>query len=204
MGQARARLAAAATPLRAPRSATPRVVDRFRAPPKRGLELVQAAKEAIDARADALLKLQTARSKCEQRRVKLEAALANPAPAPAPGPRTAGGGWRYARLRQWPASSAPPTVEEMQKDSEGGGGAQGGAGTIRRHQGDDEDGTAEGTRRPGDLNAASRPARFSPTSSRYTGRENVMPGCSQVAPLRFRRFPRRRIRIVSCRRRGRR
>ena len=104
--------AAAARRFRAPAERNARALaDRFRAPLKRGLELVQAAKEAIDARADALLKLQTARSKCEQRRVKLEAALANPAPAaPAPAPANGGGGsirsppsrsWRRPRRRPW-------------------------------------------------------------------------------------------------------
>ena len=171
------------------RSATrSRAADRFRAPLKRGLELVQAAKEAIDARADALLKLQTARSKCEQRRVKLEAALANPRPPrPRPRPRTAGGGsirsppsrsWRRPRRRPW---------RRCKRTASGGGGAR-----EAQERYDAIKATMK-TELPrvhadleADLNAAFASAAqifANLAAAQAEAWENVMPGCSQVAPL---------------------
>ena len=190
LGQAFRQVGAAATSLRAPAERNARALaDRFRAPLKRGLELVQAAKEAIDARADALLKLQTARSKCEQRRVKLEAALANPAPAaPAPAPAN-GGGWfdTLASVTKL-ASSAPPTVEEMQKDSE--------AAAERRREAQERYDAIKATMKTelprvhadleADLNAAFASAAqifANLAAAQAEAWENVMPGCSQVAPL---------------------
>ena len=190
LGQAFRQVGAAATSLRAPAERDARALaDSFRAPLKRGLELVQAAKEAIDARADALLKLQTARSKCEQRRVKLEAALANPAPAaPAPAP-TNGGGWfdTLASVTKL-ASSAPPTVEEMQKDSE--------AAAEARREAQERYDAIKATMKTelprvhadleADLNAAFASAAqifANLAAAQAEAWENVMPGCSQVAPL---------------------
>ena len=190
LGQAFRQVGAAATSLRAPAERNARALaDRFRAPLKRGLELVQAAKEAIDARADALLKLQTARSKCEQRRVKLEAALANPAPAaPAPAPAN-GGGWfdTLASVTKL-ASSAPPTVEEMQKDSE--------AAAEARREAQERYDAIKATMKTelprvhadleADLNAAFASAAqifANLAAAQAEAWENVMPGCSQVAPL---------------------
>ena len=189
LGQAFRQVGAAATSLRAPTERNARALaDRFRAPLKRGLELVQAAKEAIDLRADALLKLQTARSKCEQRRVKLEAALANPAPA-APAPAPATGGWfdKLASVTKL-ASSAPPTVEEMQKDSE--------AAAEARREAQERYDAIKATMKTelprlhadleADLNAAFASAAeifANLAAAQAEAWEGVMPGCSQVAPL---------------------
>ena len=76
LGQAFRQVGAAAQTLRAPaETQARRLADAFRAPLKRGLALVQAAKEAIDDRTDALLKLQAARARCEQKRARYEAAV---------------------------------------------------------------------------------------------------------------------------------
>ena len=76
LGQAFRQVGAAAISLRAPtEAAAQRLAAEFRAPLRRALDLVHAAKETVDARAEALLRLQTARAQAEKRRAKLEAAV---------------------------------------------------------------------------------------------------------------------------------
>jgi hypothetical protein len=76
LGQAFRQVGAAAISLRAPTEAVAeRLAAEFRAPLRRALDLVHAAKEAVDLRSDALLRLQTARAQAEKRRAKLEAAV---------------------------------------------------------------------------------------------------------------------------------
>ena len=76
LGQAFRQVGAAAISLRAPtEAAAERLAAEFRAPLRRALDLVHAAKEAVDLRSDALLRLQTARAQAEKRRAKLEAAV---------------------------------------------------------------------------------------------------------------------------------
>ena len=76
LGQAFRQVGAAAISLRAPtEAAAERLAAEFRAPLRRALDLVHAAKETVDARAEALLRLQTARAQAEKRRAKLEAAV---------------------------------------------------------------------------------------------------------------------------------
>ena len=76
LGQAFRQVGAAAISLRAPtEAAAERLAAEFRAPLRRALDLVHAAKETVDARAEALLRLQTTRAQAEKRRAKLEAAV---------------------------------------------------------------------------------------------------------------------------------
>ena len=76
LGQAFRQVGAAAISLRAPTEAVAeRLAAEFRAPLRRALDLVHAAKETVDARAEALLRLQTTRAQAEKRRAKLEAAV---------------------------------------------------------------------------------------------------------------------------------
>ena len=101
---------------------------------REALGLVQAAKEAIDSRTDALLKLQTARARCEQKRQKLESVVGGgggggvsgaagappPVAAPAP-PPTLGSTWMSSLSSITKGAfggAAQPSVEELQKESE--------------------------------------------------------------------------------------
>ena len=86
LGQAFRQVGAAACTMRAPTEAqAERLAKRFRAPLRQSLQYVRAAKEQIDARLDALLKLQACRAKVQSKRAKLEQALhAPPTPPPIP------------------------------------------------------------------------------------------------------------------------
>ena len=109
-----------------------RLADAFRAPLARA-RAGAGAGEAIDARTDALLKLQTARARCEQKRARYEAvagggsngvngaAGAPPPVAPAP-PPTLGSTWMSSLSSitkgAFGGGAAQPSVEELQKEAE--------------------------------------------------------------------------------------
>ena len=207
LGQAFRQVGAAASALRGPaETQARRLADAFRAPLKRGLSLVQAAKETIDLRADSLLKLQTARARCEQKRVKLEAALsggggvvggagigspasASAAAAATPPSTTVGGGWleRFQAVTKL-GTSAQPSIEDMQKDSDAAARFQREA--QERYDVIKERMAAELPRLHAqletDLNAAFAEAAAclkELAEAQAAAWEAVMPGCSQVAPL---------------------
>jgi len=112
LGQAFRQVGAAACTMRAPTEAqAERLAKRFRAPLRQSLQYVRAAKEQIDARLDALLKLQACRAKVQSKRAKLEQALHAP-PTPPPIPPTT----IFERLSAAVTSPTPVTVEELQRD----------------------------------------------------------------------------------------
>ena len=113
LGQAFRQVGSAACTMRAPTEAqAERLAKEFRAPLKQALQYVRAAKESIDARLDALLKLQACRAKVQSKRAKLEHALhAPPPPPPPPQPTTI-----FERLSAAVTSPTPVTVEELQRD----------------------------------------------------------------------------------------
>lgn len=192
LGQAFRQVGAAASALRSPaEEQAKRLANAFRGPLKRGLSLVQAAKETIDLRADALLKLQTARARCEQKRVKLEAALSGGTQAtPPPAATTVGGGWleRLQSVAKLGGSSMPVSVEDMQKDKDAAARIQNEAqeryDTIKARM------AAELPRLhcelEQDLNAAFASAAEclkGLAEAQAAAWEAVMPGCSDVPPL---------------------
>eukprot|EP00740_Mantoniella_antarctica_P008193 CAMPEP_0181351992 /NCGR_PEP_ID=MMETSP1106-20121128/2075_1 /TAXON_ID=81844 /ORGANISM="Mantoniella antarctica, Strain SL-175" /LENGTH=262 /DNA_ID=CAMNT_0023464529 /DNA_START=51 /DNA_END=835 /DNA_ORIENTATION=- len=190
LGQAFRQVGAAASSLRGPAEEHARqLAAAFRAPLKRGLCLVQAAKETIDLRADALLKLQTTRARCEQKRVRLETALSGGTPSAPPPATGAGGGW-LERLQSVTklagVSSAPASVEDMQRESDA-------AARVQREAQERYDVIKErmATELPRlhaelevDLNAAFASAAAclkGLAEAQAAAWEAVMPGCSQGA-----------------------
>jgi len=112
LGQAFRQVGSAACAMRAPTEAqAERLARDFRAPLKQALQYVRAAKETIDARLDALLKLQAARSKEQSKRAKFDHALHAP-PTPPPPPPTS----ILERLHASITQPTPVTVEELQRD----------------------------------------------------------------------------------------
>ena len=112
LGQAFRQVGAAACTMRAPTEAqAERLAKRFRAPLRQSLQYVRAAKEQIDARLDALLKLQACRAKVQSKR------------APSSNRRyTPHRRHRPFRRRRFSASlrrrhvAHPVTAEELQRD----------------------------------------------------------------------------------------
>ena len=204
LGQAFRQVGAAAQTLRAPtETQARRLADAFRAPLKRGLALVQAAKEAIDARTDALLKLQTARARCEQKRARYEAvagggsngvngaAGAPPPVAPAP-PPTLGSTWMSSLSSitkgAFGGGAAQPSVEELQKEAESAATAKDVA--QSRYDALKDRMTTELPRLHGELeselNAAFACAAecFKDLAAAQAAAwESVVPGCSDVEPV---------------------
>ena len=177
-------MGAAASALRGPTEAqAERLAAAFRAPLHRGLLIVQAAKETIDLRTDALLKLQTARARCEQKRVKLEAALSGEALPP-----PAAKGWLERLQSVTATTSVPATVEDMQMSSDAAARVQ--CESQERYDVIKDRMAAELPRLhvqlEGDLNTAFAAAAESLkelAGAQAAAWEEVMPGCSQVPPL---------------------
>lgn len=112
LGQAFREVGSAACSMRAPTEVQAEALaKKFRAPLKQALQYVRAAKEAIDARLDALLRLQACRAKVTSKRAKLEHALHAPPPPPQPTPTTI-----FERLTAAVTSPTPVTVDELQRD----------------------------------------------------------------------------------------
>ena len=201
LGQAFRQVGAAAETLRAPAQVqAKRLADAFRAPLKRGLALVQAAKEAIDSRTDALLKLQTARARCEQKRQKLESVVGGggvsgaagappPVAVPAP-PPTLGSTWMSSLSSITKGAfggAAQPSVEELQKESEAAAAAKDAA--QERYDALKDRMTTELPRLhrelENELNAAFACAAecFKDLADAQAAAwESVVPGCSKVEP----------------------
>ena len=112
LGQAFRQVGSAACAMRPPTEVqAERLAREFRAPMKQALQHVRAAKEVIDIRMDALLKLQACRAKLQSKRAKLEHALHAPPTPPTPPPTTI-----FERLSAAVTSPTPVTVEELQRD----------------------------------------------------------------------------------------
>ena len=185
LGQAFRQVGAAATSLRAPAERNARALaDRFRAPLKRGLELVQL-------RGDDRRERTRGQAADGEEQVRAEpagsVALANPARRARARARERGWFDTLASVTKL-ASSAPPTVEEMQKDSE--------AAAEARREAQERYDAIKATMKTelprvhadleADLNAAFASAAqifANLAAAQAEAWEHVMPGCSQVAPL---------------------
>jgi sorting nexin-1/2 len=208
LGQAFRQVGGAATRLRAPAEARAEALAaRFRAPLKRALDVIGAAKEAMDARADALLKLQTARSRLERSRAKLEKAIAEEDAAAgahgsqsgaAPGAASSSGGWfgsLQSSVGKLVSGSAPASAEDARRESEAAEAAK----TAAKERYDAIAETMRGelprthATLERQLNAAfGAAARELEALAKEQAEawEGVMPGCSEAAPLEKTPVPR--------------
>lgn len=112
LGQAFRQVGSAACAMRPPTELqAERLAREFRAPLKQALQYVRAARETIDVRLDALLKLQACRAKVQSKRAKLEHSLHAPPAPPPPLPTTI-----FERISAAVTSPTPVTVEELRRD----------------------------------------------------------------------------------------
>tara|TARA_B110000977_G_scaffold179511_1_gene238175 strand:- start:5337 stop:7046 length:1710 start_codon:yes stop_codon:yes gene_type:complete len=133
LGQAFRQVGAAAISTRAAHELNAeKLANEFRAPLRDALELVKAAKEAVDLRSEALLKVQTTRAQAEKKRVKLEQALEKnstgdgstvgstdgTSTGDAPPAQPSNGGWfeKLASSTTKALTRPQETTEDLQKD----------------------------------------------------------------------------------------
>ena len=118
LGQAFTQVGGAAASLKAPTDASARsLADAFREPLKRALELTRVAKETIDLRSDALMRLTTAKKRATEKRALHEAKLREPPPPP-PAPPSNGFFGVLSAVTAKLSNATTSTVEELKAEAD--------------------------------------------------------------------------------------